>query len=105
MYLSGTGLEREVVLFTGGTVVRPLRVMQDSIGFRVGLEPEQVNGVAPEETVKELFMAERRRQLGYDHDLCRMGQGELVDYLHGGHNCKELEELAQQAVAQVQEKT
>ena len=75
MYLSGPGLEKEVVLFTGGTVVRPLRVTQDSIGFRVGLEPEQVNGVAPEETVKELFMAERRRQTGYDQGLCNMNQG------------------------------
>lgn len=103
MYLSGA--EKEVILFTGGTVVRPLRVTQDSIGFRVGLEPEQVNGVPAEQTVKELFMAERRRQTGYDYDLCRMGQGELVDYLHGGHSVDELKNLAKTAVDQVQERT
>jgi hypothetical protein len=105
MYLSGTGAEREVILFTGGTVVRPLRVTQDSIGFRVGLEPEQVNGVPAEQTVKELFMAERRRQTGYDQDLCKMGQGALINYLNGNHSSQELEELARLAVSQIKENT
>ena len=97
-------LEKKLPLFRGGTMVSPLYVTQDSLGFKVGLRPEQVNGVPAEQTVLELFLLERKRQTGYDQGLCKMRQGELIDYLWGGYSANELERLAHAAVSQVQEK-
>ncbi|MBT3814823.1 hypothetical protein HOE37_03515 [Candidatus Woesearchaeota archaeon] len=94
----------KVRLASGGTAVSPLYVQRDEQGYRAGLRPEDVNGIPAENTVYQMFLAERRRMSGYDTGHSRMGLDQLTDFILGGRSPQGLMELIAETMVEVTSK-